>query len=81
MKKRFSLLFTAIIVTLLTLALSVSAWSADKVVLRYASEYMDKHPTVVNAIFPWIEEVKELSGGRLEIQFFNGIDDSHIQLG
>ena len=71
MKKRFSLLITAIFVALLTLALSVSAWSADKVVLRYASEYMDKHPTVVNAIFPWIEEVKELSGGRLEIQFFN----------
>lgn len=50
---------------------SVSAWSADKFILRYASEYPDKHPTVRNAILPWIEEVKRLSGGRLEIQFFN----------
>jgi TRAP-type C4-dicarboxylate transport system substrate-binding protein len=50
---------------------SVCAWSADKVVLRLASEYPDKHPTIRNGILPWIEEVKKLSGGRLEIQFFN----------
>ena len=53
------------------LLVSVSAWSADKYELRYASEYPDKHPTVRNAILPWMEEVKKLSGGRLEIHFFN----------
>ena len=55
----------------LLLIFSVCAWSADKYELRYASEYPDKHPTIRNAILPWMEEVKKLSGGRLEIHFFN----------
>ena len=72
MEKLFSKSIVVIfIVFSLLFFVSVSAWSADKFILRYASEYPDKHPTVRNAILPWIEEVKKLSGGRLEIQFFN----------
>jgi TRAP-type C4-dicarboxylate transport system substrate-binding protein len=59
------------IIMIAVAAFSVCAWSADKYELRYASEYPDKHPTVRNAILPWMDEVKKLSGGRLVIHFFN----------
>jgi len=72
MRKQFSKSMVVILAVFSTLLFfSVCAWSADKYELRYASEYPDKHPTVRNAILPWMEEVKKLSGGRLEIHFFN----------
>ena len=72
MRKQISKSMVVILtVFLILLSFSVCAWSADKYELRYASEYPDKHPTVRNAILPWMEEVKKLSGGRLEIHFFN----------
>jgi TRAP-type C4-dicarboxylate transport system substrate-binding protein len=46
-------------------------WSSDKVELKFASEYTDKHPTTINAFMPWIKKVGELSNGKLIIQFFN----------
>ena len=46
--------------------------AADKkYTIKLASEYPDKHPTVKNGFLPWIDEIKEKSGGRLKIQFFN----------
>lgn len=45
--------------------------SSDVYHLKFVSEYPDKHPTVKNGFFPWIEEVKTLSNGRLNITFFN----------
>lgn len=72
MGRRFSKSMVGILTVFsLLLIFSVCAWSADKYELRYASEYPDKHPTIRNAILPWMEEVKKLSGGRLEIHFFN----------
>jgi TRAP-type C4-dicarboxylate transport system substrate-binding protein len=72
MRQQFSKSMVVILTVFsILLFFSVCAWSADKYELRFASEYPDKHPTVRNAILPWIEEVKKLSGGRLEIQFFN----------
>ena len=60
MKKLLSKSMVAVITGLLFLSIfSVNAWSADKYELRYASEYPDKHPTVKNAILPWIEEVAD----------------------
>jgi TRAP-type C4-dicarboxylate transport system substrate-binding protein len=55
----------------LALAFSGFAIAEDKYELKFVSEYPDKHPTVKNAFFPWIEEVKELSNGRLDITFYN----------
>lgn len=55
----------------LALAFSGFAIAEDKYELKFVSEYPDKHPTVKNAFLPWIEEVKELSKGRLDITFFN----------
>ena len=72
MGRRFSKSMVGILTVFsILLFFSVCAWSADKYELRYASEYPDKHPTIRNAILPWMEEVKKLSGGRLEIHFFN----------
>ena len=50
---------------------AVSGWCAEKVMLRAASEYNDRHPTVRNGWFPWIEDLKEKTDGGLTIQFFN----------
>lgn len=71
MKKRFPVALAGILVAFFLFTFSVRAWSADKFVLRYASEYMNTHPTIVMAILPWMKEVKKLSGGRLDIQFYN----------
>jgi TRAP-type transport system periplasmic protein len=46
-------------------------WSADQVTIKMVSEYNDKHPTVKNGWFPWIEELKKKTDGQLEIQFYN----------
>ncbi|MFC1832605.1 hypothetical protein ACFL0S_11385, partial [Thermodesulfobacteriota bacterium] len=53
------------------MALAVCGYSADKQTIRLASEYPDKHPTIKNGVFPWIDEVSEKTGGNLKIQFFN----------
>lgn len=55
----------------LALVFSVSAVAEEKFELKFISEYPDKHPTVKNGFMPWIEEVKKLSNGRLDITFFN----------
>jgi len=72
MKKLFTRSTVVFFIVLIAImAFSASAWSEKKFELRYASEYPDKHPTVKNAILPWMEEVKQLSGGKLVIHFFN----------
>jgi TRAP-type C4-dicarboxylate transport system substrate-binding protein len=53
------------------LSFAVSAWSAEKVVIKAASEYPDKHPTVKNGWFPWIDDLKKKSNDGLVIQYFN----------
>jgi TRAP-type C4-dicarboxylate transport system substrate-binding protein len=50
---------------------AVPGWSAEKFELKFACEYMDRHPTSVNAFIPWIKKMGELSQGRLQIQFYN----------
>jgi len=52
-------------------SLSASGWCAEKVIIKAASEYPDKHPTVRNGWFPWIEDLKKQTNGGLVIQFFN----------
>jgi len=52
-------------------AFSMPARSGEKkYVLKFASEYFPKHPSIVNGIMPWLEDVKEKSGGRLVINYF-----------
>jgi TRAP-type C4-dicarboxylate transport system substrate-binding protein len=72
MKKVFakSVLIPFLTITMLFL-FAVSGWSAEKVVVKAASEYPDKHPTVKNGWFPWIEDLKKQTNGGLVIQFFN----------
>ena len=72
MKKHVSMTMVAILCVLtVVLAANGIAWSADKkYVIKFASEYFPKHPSVVGAFMPWIEDVKKKSNGRLEIQYF-----------
>lgn len=72
MKARISHLAVSFFLTVgMVLTIANPAMSADTFELKFVSEYPDKHPTVKNGFLPWIEEVKELSGGRLNITFFN----------
>ncbi|MBW1666838.1 MAG: TRAP transporter substrate-binding protein [Deltaproteobacteria bacterium] len=72
MKKVFLTSVIAVFACFLLLAVpGRQAYSADVYQLKFASEYPDKHPTVINGFMPWIKKVKELSGGRLVITFFN----------
>lgn len=67
----FSLISISCMTAVMIMAMTVSGYSADKQKLRLASEYPDKHPTIKNAVLPWIKDVKEKSDGNLKIQFFN----------
>lgn len=70
-KSMFRFFLVIMVMAALLVAFTVPATAADKFVIKLASEYPDKHPTIKNAVFPWIEEVKKKSDGRLVIQFFN----------
>ncbi len=53
-------------------ALPGSAMAAqDKWELSLTTGYMDRHPTIVNVILPWIETIKQATGGKVIIQNFN----------
>ena len=61
----------SVIGAMLVMAAAVPGFAADKVVLKLASEYPDKHPTSRNGFMPWIEDLKQKTDGKLKIQFFN----------
>jgi TRAP-type C4-dicarboxylate transport system substrate-binding protein len=72
MRKPFSkLLLVLFLSATMVVSFAVSAWCAEKVIIKMASEYNDKHPTVKNGWFPWIEELKKKTDGQLVIQFYN----------
>ena len=72
MRKLFSKPFMVLLLTaVMFFSLALNAWCAEKVVIKAASEYPDKHPTVRNGWFPWIEDLKKQTNGGLVIQFFN----------
>ena len=56
--------------TMVFAAVSVGL-AADKVLIKMTGDYPDKHPTVRNGWLPWIDQMKEQSGGRLIIKYFN----------
>lgn len=39
--------------------------------LNMVSPYMDKHPSIVNGLVPWMAEMEEKSGGRLKFNYYN----------
>ena len=46
-----------------------TSWA--KMELPMSTVYMNTHPTVVNAWKPWFKEMKKLTGGEIEISYFN----------
>ena len=54
---------------LIPFADNVSA-KEDTYKLKYISVYPPMHPSIVNGVMPWIEDMKKKSGGRLIIQFY-----------
>ena len=72
MRKQFrKSVFMILIGAFALLCLAVPGWSADKIELKLACEYMDRHPTSINAFIPWTKQMGELSQGRLSIAFYN----------
>ncbi|MCG8638461.1 MAG: TRAP transporter substrate-binding protein [Desulfobacterales bacterium] len=61
----------SIIVGFVVMFAAIPVSAGDKIKFSLASEYPDKHPTIKNGILPWIDDVKEKTGGKLKIQFFN----------
>ena len=64
-------IFMILVGAIALLCLAVPGWSADKFELKMACEYMDRHPTSINAFIPWTKQMAEQSQGRLQIQFYN----------
>ena len=58
-------------VALALLGISVSLANAAPVELRFTSVYIDRHPVVQNAFFPWMEEIKKRTNGEVIITYFN----------
>ena len=72
MRKQFHKpVFMILVGAIALLCLAVPGWSADKFELKFACEYMDRHPTSINAFIPWTKQMAEQSQGRLQIQFYN----------
>jgi TRAP-type C4-dicarboxylate transport system substrate-binding protein len=72
MRKLFSKsIFMMLLSAAVVFSFGSSGWSADKVVIKMASEYNEKHPTAVNGWMPWIQDLKNKTNGGLEIQFYN----------
>jgi TRAP-type C4-dicarboxylate transport system substrate-binding protein len=72
MRKRYSKpVFMLFLIAAMFFSFALNAWCAEKVIIKAASEYPDKHPTVRNGWFPWIEDLKKQTNGGLIIQFFN----------
>lgn len=70
MKRFVSVSLCLVAVSIFLVTFSVSARSAEVVNINFASEYGPPHPSIKNGIMPWIEKVKEMSGGRLVINYF-----------
>ena len=64
-------MFVFVLAALMVFACALRGMAADKVAIKLASEYNDKHPTVVNGWMPWIEDLKKKTNGGLEVQFYN----------
>ena len=72
MRKVFSRsMFVFVLAAVMASSITIGASAADKVVIKMASEYNDKHPTVINGWMPWIQDLQKKTRGGLEIQFYN----------
>ena len=69
MKKKY-LLPGLVMALLLTVAGLSPAFAAAEYELNFAGPYFDRHTTVVNVFQPWTQELKEKTGGRLEVTYF-----------
>lgn len=45
--------------------------AASKQELPMSTVYMNTHPTVVNAWQPWFQEIAKLTGGKIQINYYN----------
>lgn len=59
------------VAALLAVLLMGGAAFAKKMELSFSTVYMNTHPTVVNAWTPWFKEMADLTGGNVEITYFN----------
>jgi TRAP-type C4-dicarboxylate transport system substrate-binding protein len=53
------------------IGISVAHAAAPDLKLSMSSHYMDKHIVVQQGFLPWAEKIKEATGGRVEITYFN----------
>lgn len=55
----------------LGLVLAAPGLAASKQELPMSTVYMNTHPTVVNAWQPWFQEIGKLTGGKIQINYYN----------
>lgn len=70
MKRMRKVPMGAFAVLLAVLLLGAPAF-AKKMELSFSAVYMNTHPTVVNAWTPWFKEMADLTGGNVQITYFN----------
>jgi TRAP-type C4-dicarboxylate transport system substrate-binding protein len=69
MKKLF---FTLVVSVLFVCILEQKAEpEAQKIELKFISNYMESHKTVKDVLNPWMKKVDEISGGKVKIHFFS----------
>lgn len=62
-------MISLVLLTCIGLSLGVS-YAQRPIELSFVCEYPEGHPSVGNALKPWIKEVGELSGGKVKITFY-----------
>lgn len=68
MKRGLTSLLLALV---LALGASLSANAAETIKLTMTSLMMDKHPVVSKGMLVWAEEIKQKTGGQVEITYYN----------
>lgn len=61
----------ALLLTVAAMLVSGSAFAADSYHIRYQSVYPGPHVINVKILEPWVKEVTEKSGGRLDVEYFS----------
>ncbi len=64
-------LMTILLAVILGLCVMAGPALAKTWNLRYTSSYPDRHPTIINGILPWFEEIQKVTNDQVKIRNFN----------
>ncbi len=72
MKKRVKKQFSVLLISLLLILVYTLTAHADTIKLRFAQQNPDTGWSTINAVEPWLRQIEEATGGKIEIEAYHG---------